>query len=482
MGDGLLPRSLTGRLVGLFTATSLALLGLSAFLLDRHLGATLDRESHEFLEDTLGVVQTIIEGHPGNRAYLRLEVEGETAARSNQPTYLRVLDTEGHVVVETPGMTAEVPIEGFRHPHPVAEFSQWTAPTGRRFYLLERWLEYPVDGLAVIQACLDVDHDQRLRQAYRQSLGVMVIGGVLLAAVLGFLVTSAGLAPLREIGVVTHRITAARLSERIGGTRWPSELQEIAESFDQMLERLEEAFQRISRFSDDLAHELRTPLSNLRGEMELSLSPDRSPEELREVLVSNLEEIERLGAMVEGMLFLARTENPAHVIAPTRLDTAAEVAAVLDLYEALAEDGEVKVMVEAPDAVVAVSDLFRRAVSNLVANALRYTPRGGTIWVRTRADAAGTTVEVEDSGPGVPEADVPRVFERLFRGDASRTASGAGSGLGLAIVQQVMHLHQGTARYRTGERGGACFELAFPIPPPPVEPGGSEDPEDRRIL
>jgi two-component system heavy metal sensor histidine kinase CusS len=197
-------------------------------------------------------------------------------------------------------------------------------------------------------------------------------------------------------------------------------------------------------------------------------------------MVSNLEELERLSAMVEAMLFLARADDPARVLKEQPIEIDRELQAVLDLYEPLAEASGVSLSLDAAGSLQADPELLRRAVSNLVSNALRYTPAGGKVSLRADADPHGAgVVTVEDTGPGVPEAEVGRLFERFFRGDPSRSASGAGSGLGLSIVQRIMGLHRGTVGYRPTEEGGARFELRFPGRPPtsdePIPDAPSEE-------
>jgi two-component system heavy metal sensor histidine kinase CusS len=457
-----LPRSLTVRLVGLFTLSTLLILGISALLLDRQLERLLDRESREFLEDTVEVIRLVLERHPGNLEYLRMEVEGETAARSNQPTYVRVQDATDRVLAETPGMLSLLPAAAFR-PLVEQDVALYTAPDQRRFYLLERWIESSGGGKVRVQAALDVDYDHQRREETRKSVWGMVVFGALLAFGAGLVLAWTGLRPLRKIGKVAQQITVSRLSQRIGAESWPSELEEIALSFDSMLERLEEAFTRISRFSDDLAHEFRTPLSNLRGETELALTHSRSPDELREVLTSNLEELQRLSTLVEDMLFLARAENPRHTLEPQSLSIQSELEALVELYTPAAEEVGVELYLEAEGEVQAVPDLLHRAVGNLLGNALRHTPEGGCVVLKgTQTQDGSATLRVEDSGPGIPEAEVPRVFERFYRGDRSRTQSSAGSGLGLSIVRQIMTLHGGSVQVQVGSEGGACFVLVFP--------------------
>lgn len=455
--------SLTGRLVTHFGLATFAILLVSALLLDLHLGEAFEKESHEFLEDSVEVVRSIATSHPGDLDYLVLEVEGETAARKYQKTYIRVLDPKGKLLAETPGMGEVLPLEVFRGGELLGHLHHRDSALEEDFLLVERRLDPRKTQSLRIQAALDLGRFDRLRQSYRRSLAWMILFGLLVAILSGIGITRLGLLPLRELGEVANRITVLRLSERIGDRVWPQELSEIAASFDAMLERLEVSFRRISDFSDDLAHEFRTPLANLRLETEHALRSSRSPEDIEEVLVSNLEELERLSAMVEEMLFLARSGDPKQNLGLEALSAEDEIQAVFDLYEPLAEDRGVDLEIFGQGEIRANSELLRRALSNLLSNALRHSPRGGVIRAEVqREGSSATRISIEDQGPGIPPEDRDRIFERFFRGDRSRAFEAGSSGLGLAIVREILDLHGGRVWCEPVEPTGARLILELP--------------------
>jgi two-component system heavy metal sensor histidine kinase CusS len=245
----------------------------------------------------------------------------------------------------------------------------------------------------------------------------------------------------------------------------PVELAELAESLNDMLARLEESFKRLSDFSSDLAHELRTPVSNLMTQTQVALSKTRSSTEYREVLESNCEEFERLSRMISDMLFLAKSENGLIVPGQESFDLADEVTALFDFYGALAEENGVTLRLEGSGLVTGDRLMLRRAIGNLLSNALRYTPLGAHCrdgQRRTRQCGRRTIhLAVENTGEPIPPEHLSRLFDRFYRVDASRRHSGDGAGLGLAITRSILRSHGGDIEGRTG-KGSNIFEMWIP--------------------
>jgi two-component system heavy metal sensor histidine kinase CusS len=269
--------------------------------------------------------------------------------------------------------------------------------------------------------------------------------------------------PLAAITRAAERVSAQDLHRRIDPERWPRELAALATAFDQMLARLEDSFTRLSQFSADLAHELRGPINNLMGEAEVALSRARSEAEYRDVLESSLEEYGRLSRMIDGLLFLARAEAAERRIAKTRLDARREVEAVIEFHDALADEGGVKVSCDGSATVSADPGMFRRAVSNLLSNALQHTPPGGAITITlSAAPGGGAEVRVADTGVGIAAEHLPRLFDRFYRADPARAHSRGGIGLGLAIVKSIMEVHGGRVTITSRPGAGTTVILAFP--------------------
>ena len=241
-------------------------------------------------------------------------------------------------------------------------------------------------------------------------------------------------------------------------------LSSLASMFNSMFARLQDAFDRISRFSADIAHELRTPLQNLRVQAEVALGKARSESEYRAVLESSLEEFERLSQLIGNLLFLARAADPGLVIVRRRVDLAVELSTVVELYRPLAEEEGIALELDVPPGLAADVErtLFQRAVGNLIENALAYTPAGGVVRVAARSEGGESRVEVSDTGPGIAPEFLPHVFDRFVRADPSRSKTTGGVGLGLSIVQSIAGIHGGRVELESRVGEGTCVSILFP--------------------
>lgn len=318
----------------------------------------------------------------------------------------------------------------------------------------------------VIAVAVETGHHGEFLAALRLAVaGVVAVAG-LAAALIGWAVARAGLTPLRQMAGHAGSITADRLAERLEADQAPPELRELATAFNAMLDRLGDSFRRLSDFSADLAHEMRTPVSNLMTQTQVTLSQARGVEEYREVLASNLEEYERLARMIADMLFLAKADQG--LIVPTReaVDLAAEIDGLFEFYEALAEERGLHLSREGGARVNGDRLMLRRALSNLLSNAIRHTPPGGRIKVAVSPAPTPDTlrVRVENPGDPLPAEHLARLFDRFYRAEAARRhgdSGGEGAGLGLAITRSIARAHGGELT-ATALADGNRFELTLP--------------------
>ncbi|KSK77265.1 sensor histidine kinase [Pseudomonas aeruginosa] len=298
-------------------------------------------------------------------------------------------------------------------------------------------LEPGNDASPRLTVILDISHHQHFLQRMRQLIWLTMSLSALATALLGAWATGASLAPLRRMREVAARVSANSLTTRLDASRMPEELRGLAGELNAMLARLEEAFQRLSAFSADIAHELRTPLTSLLTQTQVVLSRPRSREDYREALHGNLEELERLTAMVNDMLLLAKADHG--LLAPSRqaLDLGAEVDSLLEFYQPLAA-----------------------ALRNLLDNALRHTADGGEIRIRL----GDRRLSVENQGPAIPPERLPRLFDRFYRADpARREGQGEHAGLGLAICRSIVQAHGGEIRCESAD-GWTRFVIDFARP------------------
>lgn len=314
----------------------------------------------------------------------------------------------------------------------------------------------------LVAIAVDTQHRQQFMWVFQRTLWILFIFGIGLSAILGWLAAHQGLAPVRRIAMAAKGISANQLNDRLVLDTIPTELHDLAESFNGMLSRLEDSFQRLSNFSSDLAHELRTPISNLMTQTQVALSKVRSAEDYREILASNLEEYDRLARMVSDMLFLAKAEHGLVVGQWAPVDLAAEIRQVIEFYEPLAEESGIVLKACGEGAIVGDRFMMRRALSNLLSNALQHTERGGTITAAvSRRDGGELVIGISNPGPGIAPNHIAHLFDRFYRIDPSRKHSGEGTGLGLAITKSIVEAHGGRIAVISGD-GMTRFEIILP--------------------
>lgn len=305
--------------------------------------------------------------------------------------------------------------------------------------------------------------------SYLRQLRIGLWAGTLLASAIAAaaaaLAVRWGLAPMRRLSTRIGEIDSGALHLRLDAARVPVELLPLVASFNAMLERLQQSFVRLSDFSADIAHELRTPVTNLTTQTQVMLSKPRTAEAYREMLYSSLEELDRMTRMIGDMLFLAQADHARRLPAPEPVDLEHEVRMLFDYFEALAEDRGVTMNLEGGSPPVAGDPLMlRRAVGNLISNGLRHTSDGHSLTVRLQASSGSVDLVVENPGPDIPTEHLPRLFDRFYRVDPARrfqVDKGDGTGLGLAIVQSVIHAHGGRVSAQSSD-GLTRFTLSLP--------------------
>ena len=305
-----------------------------------------------------------------------------------------------------------------------------------------------------------LDEREHILASYRLRLYAAVILGGLLAWGLGWLLLRRGLRPLRELTQAMRGINPRSLDQRMPVDNVPTELKEPLQALNAMLMRLEGSFERLSQFSADLAHEIRTPLHNWLGSNSLALNQSRSPAEYQDVLASNIEEYERLNRMAENLMFLARAEHGQRPLNLQSLNLREMGDELCDYFEALAEDRQLRLGNQLHGSLTADLHLLQRALSNLMANAVRHAEAGSNVQLISRSDPHHQWVGVHNIGPPIDPQHLDKLFDRFYRVDPSRAAPGDSGGLGLAIVRSIMQLHGGDVEVRSDAQG-TVFELRF---------------------
>ncbi len=313
-----------------------------------------------------------------------------------------------------------------------------------------------------VALAINIEHHQAFMKEFHNNLWMAITAGILLTIVLGWVAARRGLAPVRQMADVAKGISASHLSDRLSSNSVPPELANLAIAFNEMLARLEGSFHRLSDFSSDLAHELRTPISNLMTQTQVALSKMRSADEYREILYSNLEEYERLARMIADMLFLAKADNGLIIPTSETVDLVREVRELFGFYEAIADDQRVSLILTGEGTVKGDRLMLRRALSNLLSNAIRHTSHGESIKVIVdQSKLEETNIAIENVGETIPAEHLSRLFDRFYRVDPSRQKSSDGAGLGLAITKSIIEAHQGKINV-SSSNGLTRFEITFP--------------------
>jgi two-component system heavy metal sensor histidine kinase CusS len=454
------PRSIAFQLILLFTLAAALLLacGLGVFysIVVRHAFT----EDNAVLADKMFALSSDLrENGP------EIFAEELTAHRAGQhtPYWIRILDSDGRAIAETPQMDRLIPTQTFSAGREPAEAIRTRKDyrSGEKMFSLVSFNEHAGGKVYTVQLAQDRSSDEQVERNFALLFVAVLFGGVVASALIAIIVTRRGLRPLRAMTESLGRIGADQLKQRIGSTGWPRELQPLAIAFDQMLKRLDDSFTRLSQFSADLAHELRTPVANMLGEAQVALTRDRTAAEYRETLESTVAECERLSRIVDNLLFVARVDAAREPIARKRFDARAAVEKIAAFYQTVADDHHITISCSGDGQIYADPDLFERAMGNLLDNALRFTAKHGSIRVRLVRHNSDFEVAVSDNGSGIAAEHLPRVFDRFYRAESSRGSDGAG--LGLALVKSIVDLHGGSAKIDSEIGRGTTVKLRFPF-------------------
>jgi heavy metal sensor kinase len=335
----------------------------------------------------------------------------------------------------------------------------WTAPDGRRYRV-----QSASEPSYSVAAAID---ETSLRDTLR-TLTIIFATGIPFAAGLaiagGYFLAGRVLSPVGAMAQKAREITAESLAKRLPVDNADDEFGRLATVFNDTLSRLQDAFERLRRFTADASHELRTPLTAMRSVGEVALQNPLDAVAYRDVIGSMLEEVDRLTRLVESLLILTRADSGKVQLAPEALDLGALVGHVIDQLRVLADDKHQELRFRAPVRVHVRGDtaLIRHALMNLIHNAIKYTPNGGTISVEVNAAGGGAMIEVRDTGPGIPATHQDRIFDRFYRVDTSRSREAGGVGLGLAIARWAVEANGGQIELASDVTDGSLFRVILP--------------------
>jgi two-component system heavy metal sensor histidine kinase CusS len=454
--------SLTARMTAFFAgAIAVIVLGVSWMMYAELVHQLHEKEESELL-DAVRIEQEVLDSVAKHQAPTQWQHEWDEQQQEYRLFAWQLVDAHGAALAGSANAAAFEPAFA-------------AAPAGRRFSRIEasvageekvflvqstRPKAGPAQAVA-LRGALDVSKDEHILEGYRNKLFGVVLGTIVLSTLLGWVLVRRGLAPLLAISGQIGQMHPDRLHARIAQSDWPAELRVLAVTFDELMARIARSFEQLSRFSSDLAHEFRSPINNLVAAASVTLGRARTSAEYQDTLEVVVEEGERLSRMVSSMLFLARADNAKQQVRLQRVSTTTEFGKLVDFFEIVAEEHGVTLSTQGDMTLEADPMLLRQALSNLVANALRHTERGGHIRLRARAAGSAAALDVIDDGCGIAAQHLPRLFDRFYRADAARSAPDS-TGLGLSVVRSIAELHGGSVSVSSTLGQGTTFTLLIP--------------------
>jgi two-component system heavy metal sensor histidine kinase CusS len=449
--------SLTSRLALLFAACTASVSLLAGGLFSRASEMHFLELDQALLEDKLSHFRDVLQGVDSLPALESRRAELEQELAGHPDLALRLEGADGRL--------------WFAHPPKLAA-KDLPLPTPSRLYDWEyrqtryRVLHTPLQTRYYLgpklTLLLDITHHQHFLADMQRLIWTTMALAALATALLGAWAARRGLKPLRDMSEVAGSVSAQSLAVRLDANSVPAELRGLIQALNAMLERLDEAFKRLSAFSAEIAHELRTPLTSLLTRTQVVLARPRRLEDYRETLHGNLQTLESLAQMVNDMLLLAKAEHGLLIPQRETLSLSEEIGELLEFYRPVAEESQIALELEGDGTLVGDRILLRRMLSNLLENALRHTPPGGRVLVQIQAHAGGLRLVVENHGQAIPAEALPRLFERFYSAAPSRADEPRQhAGLGLTITRSLVEAHGGVIGCES-EDGLTRFILDFP--------------------
>jgi heavy metal sensor kinase len=465
MRTGSIRFRLTAWYAGLLTAVVLALTGILFLHLKSYLEGTLletqQRRARQIADTLISQIAATGEGSIG----------GEIATYyvpEKSDRFIRVTSRDGTVIYVSGPPNSHAFDPAAVPPAPAVAQGEFTRkqpmPGGAALLIAAVRAPAAAGGAYLIEVGTSAEPVEAM---FRHLLAVLGLGlplVVALAAAGGYALVRRALRPVEEIAGRAERITQHNLGERLPVPQTGDELERLSTALNHMITRLDDAFRNSKRFVADASHELRTPLTVLFGELENLAQEDGLLDDHQERLGSLLEEVERLSKIVDRLFALSRLDAGEAQSEWVRFDLAALAAATADQMALLAEDRRIAVVCEAGAPVMVEGDRARlkQVVVNLLDNAIKYTPEGGSVRMSVKADSGKAVLEVADTGIGLAPDDLARVFDRFFRADKARSRDPDGAGLGLAIVKSICNAHGGRIEVESTLGTGSCFRVALP--------------------
>ncbi len=404
-------------------------------------------------------------------------------------SYAQLVDMSGKVKSKTRNVWANLPVT------PLAvERAEKGLETFETFHLksevILRQVTLPIVWRGrftgeLVQVGAPMDLHMNTLKSVQQMLWITLLLGLGISVIFGYLLTRWSFKPVARITRAASRLGVNELDLRLRLPPASDELRVLTKTFNEMLDRLEDAFSRLRRFAGDVSHELRTPLAVLRGEADLALRRDRTPEEYREALRSIAREAQNMTVIVEDLLLLARAQGKSLALKWEDVDSGYFLAELENSVKTAYDNRKITLLLtnEAP-ALIRISPVyFSLAIKNILLNACKHSAPGGRVELKVRAVAGYLECLIQDFGEGIPRDSLPYIFDAFYRADTARNRSAGGAGIGLSLAMALVKLHKGEIKVTSEEGKGACFAVRVPLGGIiPVSDDGDNDMEDAPLL
>jgi len=456
--------SLTARLGLLFSGSMALTMSVSGLVLEQAIEEQFRRHDLVELDGKFEVMRETLVSVTSYESLANMQLQLHNTVMAGHPhSALTIVRSDGSALLS---MGQPNVVKHLLTPEASGPRASMTWTSENRTYRIKAdrvALGVPGSDPVLVSISFDITNDRDFMASFIRLLWLAMGLGALATGLVGWIVVRKGLAPLHSVSALLADVSSSALDRPIPSVGVPSDLQELVSAFNRMLARLNDSFKRLSEFSSDIAHELRTPINNMMLQAQVALGRKRSVDEYCANLQSNLEELRRLSRMIEDMLFLANADN--RLLAPKleAINLHEEIAKLVEFFEIAASERDVR-LIQRGEATSIYADrlMVQRALSNLLSNALRFTAKGLAIEVTIRQDADAVLVSVVNPGPDIAKEHLPKIFDRLYRADASRREGQTlNVGLGLAITKSIMEIHGGTVTAESG-LGRTRFTMRFP--------------------
>ena len=453
------PTSLTLRLTLLFAAVTTVVFLAFGWVIERSIEEHFIAQDSKELQVVAKAVTRSLSTQQPNQDLTRTQQRFDDMLVGHHSASLLITDATGQHLYASPGADHSlIPLQTDQLRQ--GEIILWN--NGEQNYRV--FVQQVTDGdnaVYTVIIAVAIDFHLHFLTQFRHTLWLMVAVAILVMGLMGWLAVRQGHRPLHTMVEQISRISANELNTRLTPASVPAELVDLAVSFNELLQRMERAFNRLSHFSADIAHELRTPVTNLMTQTQVALSQSRDAAAYQEILYSNMEEYERMAQMIGDMLFLAKADNASHPPNVDVVDLKSELHNLFDYYGAWAEECHVSLVQQGEACVRGDRLMLRRALSNLLSNAIRHTPDNHQVTIKLSHLENQALIQVQNPGTPIPTEHLNKVFDRFYRTDPSRQRGSDGAGLGLAIVQSIIEVHGGTITV-TSDEFDTRFSLSLP--------------------